>query len=247
MVKSDAMTGPGTALSAEALMPMIARPDAPLLIDTRRRPVFDASDTVVAGAVWRDHARAADWGAGVEPGTLVVTYCIHGHNVSQSACATLRARGIDARFLDGGLAAFEAAGGTTAGKSERLDLAVQQPSRWVTTEHPGLRQLACAWFIRRFLDRRALIHFTAPEWAAEVAEDLDATLFGRAGCLENLDDFLDQFGVAEAAARRVSGALEGLADLWRGVAALHVDDHRALAAGMALLDAQRACYRLAAS
>lgn len=36
----------------------------------------------------------------------VVLYCVHGHEVSQGACQTLVAKGVDARFLEGGFEAW---------------------------------------------------------------------------------------------------------------------------------------------
>jgi Fe-Mn family superoxide dismutase len=40
----------------------------------------------------------------------VVVYCVHGHEVSRATALRLRAAGLDARFLRGGIAAWEAAG-----------------------------------------------------------------------------------------------------------------------------------------
>lgn len=40
----------------------------------------------------------------------VVVYCVHGHEVSQGVCATLRAIGVDAAYLEGGVEGWRLAG-----------------------------------------------------------------------------------------------------------------------------------------
>ena len=49
----------------------------------------------------------------LEPWRPVVTVCVHGHEVSQDAATLLRARGYDARSLDGGHEQWRAEGGAT--------------------------------------------------------------------------------------------------------------------------------------
>ena len=41
---------------------------------------------------------------------FTVLYCAHGHEISQGLVAALRAMGVDARYLDGGIDAWKAAG-----------------------------------------------------------------------------------------------------------------------------------------
>jgi Fe-Mn family superoxide dismutase len=43
-------------------------------------------------------------------------YCVHGHEVSQSVALALRAHGLDARFVAGGIEACRAAGVTFEAK-----------------------------------------------------------------------------------------------------------------------------------
>ena len=44
-------------------------------------------------------------------GRPVVVYCVKGGSVSQSITATLTGKQVDARFVEGGLRAWKAAGG----------------------------------------------------------------------------------------------------------------------------------------
>lgn len=80
------------------------------LIDVRRAPVFALADSLIAGARWHDPAAVDTWAATLPPGEPVIVYCVHGHEVSQGAAARLRAAGLDARFLIGGIEAWKAAG-----------------------------------------------------------------------------------------------------------------------------------------
>lgn len=80
------------------------------VLDVRRRAVFQQADAMLPGARWRDPACIDDWADGLPRTQPVVVYCVHGHEVSRAAALRLRAAGVDARFLDGGIAAWQAAG-----------------------------------------------------------------------------------------------------------------------------------------
>jgi len=81
-----------------------------LVLDVRRAGAFKAAPQVIAGASWRDPERVQDWAASLPGSRPVVVYCVYGHEVGQSTAAILRSKGIDARFLTGGLEAWKAAG-----------------------------------------------------------------------------------------------------------------------------------------
>jgi thiosulfate sulfurtransferase len=81
------------------------------LIDTRRAGKRHAEGDEIAGGRWLDPAAWLDWKDGLlDHGRPVVVYCAHGHEISQGLTAALRAMGIDARQLDGGIEAWRAAG-----------------------------------------------------------------------------------------------------------------------------------------
>lgn len=85
-----------------------------IVLDVRRAPTYAASPDVIAGAAWQDPERVGDWAADVPKDRPVVVYCVYGLEVGQDTAAALRARGIPARFLAGGIAAWHAIGGPTA-------------------------------------------------------------------------------------------------------------------------------------
>lgn len=84
--------------------------DPPLVFDVRRRVRIEEASHMLPGARWRDPERIADWIGDVPKDRLVVVYCVHGLEVGQGARERLAARGIDARYLEGGFEAWRDAG-----------------------------------------------------------------------------------------------------------------------------------------
>ena len=80
------------------------------LIDVRRAAARGSDSTGIPGASWRDPAAWLDWKDQVSREVPAVLYCVHGHEVSQGLAAALRALGIDARHLSGGIGAWKTAG-----------------------------------------------------------------------------------------------------------------------------------------
>ena len=83
---------------------------APLLIDVRHVEDYSASTDRVEGAQWHDPAALDDWSRALDPAKPVLVYCVKGLDICRSAALALRARGIDARYLNGGINAWRSAG-----------------------------------------------------------------------------------------------------------------------------------------
>jgi Fe-Mn family superoxide dismutase len=81
-----------------------------LLLDVRRAGIFDAADSLIEGADWRDPNDVARWAVELPRAAAVVVYCVYGHEVGRATAMRLRAAGVDARFLRGGLDGWKAAG-----------------------------------------------------------------------------------------------------------------------------------------
>ncbi|MFO7543828.1 MAG: rhodanese-like domain-containing protein [Thiobacillus sp.] len=91
-------------------------PDATLVFDVRREADFAASDEIIPGAIWKNPDKIDVW-VNALPRTLdVVIYCVRGGGVSNSVVDRLQAEGVKARFIEGGIEAYKAAGGRTATK-----------------------------------------------------------------------------------------------------------------------------------
>jgi len=86
-------------------------PDTTLVFDVRREADFAASGETIPGAMWKNPDKVDAW-IGALPLTLdVVIYCVRGGGVSNSVVDRLQAAGVKARFIEGGIEAYKAAGG----------------------------------------------------------------------------------------------------------------------------------------
>src|SRR2546429_9252170 len=104
-------------LSSNELSSAIRGGRPPLVIDVRRKPVFRAAADMIAGALWRDPERVADWAGEVPRASHVVAYCVHGHEGSQVVAKALAWRGLSAQYLQDGIEEVcKAAGGSLDAK-----------------------------------------------------------------------------------------------------------------------------------
>lgn len=83
---------------------------AALVIDVRRAGVFEKAATMIPGAHWRDPAAVARWAAELPADRELIVYCVYGHEVGRTTALRLRAAGISARYLRGGIDGWQAAG-----------------------------------------------------------------------------------------------------------------------------------------
>lgn len=259
------MGASSSSISPQHLVELVGTSACPAIFDVRRRPVFDEAGEIIPTATWRNH-RQLEITAGQPTGTGVVVYCVHGHQVGQAAAAILRSAGVEARYLDGGIEAYRAAGGPLLKKGVLPERVAGDPSRWVTRERPKIDRIACPWFIRRFVDRDALIHFVDAEWVREAAVELDAIPFdipdveySHFGDSCSFDAFLDRFGISEPALKLLAVIIrgadtghpelapqaEGLRAMSLGLSALYTDDLAMMEAGFTLYDSLYAWCRFA--
>ena len=230
-------------IAAEELAERIGGPHAPCVVDVRRRLVFEASEWVIATARWRDHQHAARWVSALSAGQETVIYCVHGHQVSQSAAGLLAANGIRARYLRGGIEAFHATGGSCVARHSSLHDR-HASSRWVSAERPGVDALASAWLIRRFLDPDAQLLFTAHEQVHAVADEVSGAVFAthsEAG--DGFSAILRRYSIGEPALQTLAAVVQntarmnGLPAICDGLLRIHRNDVALTAAAMAIFDA----------
>jgi Fe-Mn family superoxide dismutase len=86
------------------------------VIDVRRAGVYADAATTLPNARWHDPADVAPWIAQLDPDRAILVYCVHGHEVSRNTAVRLRAHGFNARYLEGGIEAWKAAGLPLAAK-----------------------------------------------------------------------------------------------------------------------------------
>jgi len=102
--------------------PLAAGPDelaGAQVLDVRRAGVFENAPALIRGARWRDPAAVDTWARDVPRDREVVVYCVYGHEVGRATALRLRALGVRARFLRGGIDGWQAAGRAVDPKETR--------------------------------------------------------------------------------------------------------------------------------
>jgi rhodanese-related sulfurtransferase len=246
-------------VSAKSLYGGLGTAAAPLLIDVRRGPVFEADEWMIPGAVRRLPEEIERWVRAIPAGSPVVVYCAQSHEVGQNSAAFLREIGVAARYLEGGIAAW-----AETGLPLRRKIA-QTSDSWVTRERPKIDRVACPWLIRRFIDPEASFLYVPTERVFETANSTGAIAYDIPGAEPfshdgepcSFDAFLKVYEIKDAAldalALIVRGAdtarLElapqspGLLALSLGLSANFADDHAMLEHGMVMYDALYAWCR----
>lgn len=87
-----------------------------LLLDVRRAGVFEQAASMIPGACWRNPADVSHWAGELPPDREVIVYCVYGHEVGRSTAMRLRAAGLKARYLRGGIDGWQSAGLPLAAK-----------------------------------------------------------------------------------------------------------------------------------
>ena len=249
-----------SSFAVPALLDRLGSPRAPLIIDVRVHSAFERDTHLIAGATWRDPFGVSEWSKHLPRHRPVVVYCVHGLEVSRNAADSLRAAGVDARPLEGGIAAWRDSGGPLIKKlsSPRIPSEANAPSVWVTRERPKIDRIACPWLIRRFIDPLAEFVYVPSGEVLSYAEQHHATPYDVPGvtfthrdeaCSVDalLADFELRDGPLDALATIVRGADTGTVELTAqspgllaislGLSRLYPDDHEMLAHGLTVYDA----------
>lgn len=103
-------------ITPQDLKALLASGQSVTLLDVRRPADFDADPVKLPGARWRDPDKIGEWSTHLSPGETIVIYCAHGRSISNSVVDHLRANGLAARFIAGGIAAWKESGGGLAPK-----------------------------------------------------------------------------------------------------------------------------------
>ncbi len=98
------------------LKPEALNPEHTQLIDVRREADYQLSGEALPGATWKNPEHIDSWIGSLPKDQDVVIYCVRGGGVSNSVVDRLQAEGVKARFIEGGIEAYKAAGGRVVAK-----------------------------------------------------------------------------------------------------------------------------------
>jgi rhodanese-related sulfurtransferase len=242
-----------TSMSPGELRERLASAAPPIVIDVRKAAAFRAAADMISGALRRDPAAVDQWAKTLPRASTVVVYCVHGHEVSQTAARALSAAGIPAWYLEGGIEeGWRGTGGALDAKP------VGAATRWVTRERPKIDRIACPWLVTRFVDRDAEFLYVPAKTVLSVARERQAAPydvpdvhFAHDGERCSFDAFLKHYRLSDPALERLAlivrgadtGRLDlapqaaGLAAISLGLSRNFADDHRMLKQGMVMYDA----------
>jgi hypothetical protein len=194
-------------------------------------------------------------------GRLVIVVDDDGGPAAVATAAILCSDGVAAEVLEGGFAAWKAAGLPTISHAHLPARHDDGRTWWVTRARPKVDRIACPWLIRRFIDPDARFLFGPPADVLAVAQQQqaepfdvndDCVFWSHRGELCTFDVMVEAFGLGthgplKRLAAIVRGAdtdrldvapeAAGLLAISLGLSRLHSDDHGQLEAGMAIYDA----------
>ena len=87
-----------------------------MVLDVRRAGVFQQAKSMLPDARWCDPAQVQDWAGELPKDRDVLVYCVYGHEVGRSTAMKLRAAGVRAHFLAGGIDGWAKAGRSVQAK-----------------------------------------------------------------------------------------------------------------------------------
>jgi rhodanese-related sulfurtransferase len=221
-----------------------------LVVDVRRAAAFREAGEAIAGALRRDPEAVGEWAKSLPRAARVVVYCVHGREVSPRVASALAERGLEARYLEGGMEAWQ-------GPLDRKPKSAS--TRWVTRERPKIDRIACPWLVSRFVDRDAEFLYVPAKEVRDVANardgipyDVPDVHFTHDGPLCSFDAFIKHFRLdgdpalerlavivrgADTARLELAPQAPGLAAVSLGLSRIFADDHEMLKHGMVLYDA----------
>ena len=245
-------------LAPDKLFRLLGRPDTPALIDVRSDEDAGADPRLVPGARRLPAEDVAAWAPALA-GRAAVVICAEGHARSQGVAAWLRSAGARAETLEGGHAAWRAAGLPLVPEARIPPRGPDGGTLWVTRARPKIDRIACPWLIRRFVDPAARFLYVAPAEVTAVAErfgatpfDIDAAIFWtHRGERCSFDVMVEEFGLgiepllrlativrgADTARPDLAPEAPGLLAASLGLSRMYADDLEQLEAGMLLYDA----------
>ena len=248
-------------ISVNQLSRLVGTHTAPVVLDVRTEEDFADDPRTLPAAL---HFPFPDVTSQVESvvqsigSVRAVVYCQRGLKISEGVAAALRASGCSAEVLESGHFGWRDAGLLLVNQSAIQNRNEVGQSVWVTRVRPKVDRIACAWLLRRFVDRNAQFLFVSGSQVRAVAEKFNATpfdvedvFFSHRGEMCTFDTMLEEFGLQSEALQRLATVVRG-ADTDRldlapqcaglmaaslGLSRMYDNDIKQLEAGMLIYDA----------
>ncbi len=93
-----------TSISQEQLRQLMAQGKDFTLLDVRRKDDYKTGPEKIPQAEWKDPSKVDSWRYSLPLAQLTVAYCKRGGPVSQRVVEHLRRDGLNALYLEGGIA-----------------------------------------------------------------------------------------------------------------------------------------------
>ena len=206
-------------ISVNQLSRLVGTHTAPVVLDVRTEEDFADDPRTLPSAL---HFPFPDVTSQVESvvqsigSVRAVVYCQKGLKISEGVAAALRASGCSAEVLESGHFGWRDAGLLLVNQSAIQNRNEVGQSVWVTRVRPKVDRIACAWLLRRFVDRNAQFLFVSGSQVRAVAEKFNATpfdvedvFFSHRGEMCTFDTMLDEFGLQSEALQRLATVVRG--------------------------------------
>jgi rhodanese-related sulfurtransferase len=246
-----------TQISVNRLQRLIGTPNCPVIVDVCLDEDFDGFPYIIPTAVRIPFTRVQHYAARWENKHVVVV-CQKGLKLSEGAAAVLRAEGVSAEHLQGGINAWRDADAPLVSNAAIPQKDADDRTVWVTRSRPKIDRIACPWLIRRFIDPTARFLFVSGSQVAEVADrfsaiafDIDQAALSHREDQCTFDAMLQHFGLqsrplqqlavlvraADTNQHQLSAEAAGLLAVSVGLSRMYRDDLEQLEAGMLVYDA----------
>ncbi len=244
-------------ITVPQLLRLIGTLDCPIIVDISINSDFEDDPYLIPGSFRHPHTDIA----GLKDrlgGKPCVVICQKGIKLSQGLAAHLRADGLKAEYLAGGMQGWRDHAAAPRIPAAALPAPVDGATLWVTRHRPKIDRIACPWLIRRFVDPAARFLFVSPAEVSGVAErynatpfDIEDVFFSHRAERCTFDTMLDEFGLHTDALDRLATVVRaadtnthdqspqaaGLLAISVGLSRQYKDDIAQLEAGMAIYDA----------
>ena len=206
-------------ISVNQLARLAGTHSAPLLLDVRTDEDFADDPRTLPAAIrfpFPNVLKQIDSVVQLQGSSHSIVYCQKGLKISEGVAAALRASGCSAEVLESGHFGWRDAGQLLIKQSAIQNRNEAGQSVWVTRVRPKVDRIACAWLIRRFVDRNAQFLFVSGSQVLNVAEKFDATpfdiedvFFSHRGDDCTFDTMLKEFGLQSEPLSRLATVVRG--------------------------------------